>query len=171
MTRSTHLPPSPPGITPEQLERQQVASVGLLLLRITAGGFLLPHGLGKLFGWFNGPGLSGFAAELQSFGLPSPAPLPLLLALLQTGTGVLVLVGAWTRWSALVATVFLATTVVVSASSGWFWMHHGMEYPLFWTLTLFSLSLTGAGALSVDHYLGHRVREQYEGRADEPLDP
>ena len=51
--------------------RPGTTSAGLLVLRLAAGGFLLPHGLGKLLGWFGGPGIAGFAAELQHFGLPS----------------------------------------------------------------------------------------------------
>ncbi|WP_454830213.1 DoxX family protein [Pseudoxanthomonas wuyuanensis] len=137
----------------EQGVKHDVRAVGLLITRVVAGGFLLPHGLGKLFGWFDGPGVTGFADELQSFGLPAVAPLPLLLAAAQTLLGALVLAGAWTRWSALAACGFLGMTVVLSAPSGWFWMHHGMEYPLFWALTMFSLALTGGGSLSVDHYL------------------
>ena len=147
----------------EQAPRQLLDGAGLSLLRIAAGGFLLPHGLGKLFGWFDGPGLQGFAEELQGFGLPSFTPVPLLLALAQVSLGVLVLAGAWTRWSALLASLFLAMTVVLSASSGWFWMHHGMEYPLLWTLVLFALALTGAGPFSVDHLLGHRLQKRDEG--------
>jgi putative oxidoreductase len=143
--------------------RQMLDSIGLLLLRMVAGGFMLPHGLGKLFGWFGGPGLNGFAAELMGFDLLSFPPLPLLLALAQTVLGAMVVLGAWTRWSALYASLFLATTVVLSASHGWFWMSHGMEYPLLWTLVLFALALTGAGPLSIDHYLGHRIMEVDEG--------
>lgn len=125
------------------------SAAGLLLLRIAAGGFLLPHGLGKLFGGF-GPGLDGFAAELQGFGLPSVAPLPLLLALVQTLSGLLVLVGWRTRTGALVAAGFLAVTVVLSVPSGWFWMHHGVEYPLFWMLALLAVALLGPGHWSLD---------------------
>jgi putative oxidoreductase len=128
-------------------------NIGLFLLRVVAGGFLLPHGLGKLFGWFGGPGLAGFSQELVHFGLPNFTPLPLLLALSQSLLGILVLAGAWTQWSALFASLFLAMTVLLSSSSGWFWMHGGMEYPLLWTALLFSLSLTGAGQISVDYYL------------------
>ena len=125
------------------------SAAGLLLLRIAAGGFLLPHGLGKLFGGF-GPGLGGFAAELQGFGLPSAAPLPLLLALAQTFSGLLVLVGWQTRIAAVVGAGFLAVTVLLSVPSGWFWMHHGVEYPLFWTLTLLAVALLGPGRWSLD---------------------
>jgi putative oxidoreductase len=136
------------------------ADLGLLLLRLAAGGFLLPHGFGKLFGWFGGPGIAGFAAELQVFGLSgfATAPLPFLLALAQSGLGVLVLVGAWSRVSAWAAAAFLATTfaATVTASQTWFWMHHGGEYPLFWTLAMSALALTGPGRYSVDHWRSFR---------------
>ncbi|MCS3744523.1 DoxX family protein [Xanthomonas sp. 3793] len=122
----------------------------LLMLRIAGGGFLLPHGLGKLLGWFGGPGLAGFAAELQQFGFPSAPPLPLLLALVQTLSGLAVLLGLWTRVSAALAAVFIATTVVVAVPNGWFWMHGGMEYPLMWLLLLLALTAAGGGAWSLD---------------------
>jgi len=79
--------------------------LALLMLRVAAGGFLLPHALGKLFGWFGGPGLAGFATELRGFGLPAVAPLPLLLSLLQVLSGLAVLLGWQTRIAALAAAV------------------------------------------------------------------
>ena len=129
------------------------ADLGHLLLRLAVGGFLLPHGLGKLFGWFGGPGLPGFADELQAFGLPSFAPLPLLLAVVQTLAGFFVAIGLFTRISAVVASGFLAVTIVVNISHGWFWMHGGIEYPLLWTLSMLSIGLLGAGRHSLDDYL------------------
>lgn len=120
------------------------------MLRIAGGGFLLPHGLGKLLGWFGGPGLTGFAAELQQFGLPSAAPLPLLLALMQTLSGLAVLLGMWTRASAALAALFIATTVLVAIPNGWFWMHGGMEYPLMWMVVLLSLAAVGGGDWALD---------------------
>ncbi|MBO9792665.1 MULTISPECIES: DoxX family protein [Xanthomonas] len=125
-------------------------SSALLMLRIAGGGFLLPHGLGKLLGWFGGPGLTGFAAELQQFGLPSAAPLPLLLALMQTLSGLAVLLGMWTRASSALAALFIATTVLVAIPNGWFWMHGGMEYPLMWMVVLLSLAAVGGGDWSLD---------------------
>lgn len=119
------------------------------MLRIASGGFLLPPGLGKLLGWFGGPGLIGFAAELQQFGFPSAAPLPLLLALMQTLSGLAVLLGM-TRASAALAALFIATTVLVAIPNGWFWMHGGMEYPLMWMVVLLSLAAAGGGDWSRD---------------------
>ena len=136
---NSHAPTRSPGL-----------DAALLMLRLASGGFLLPHGLGKLLGWFNGPGLADFAAELQQFGLPATAPLPLLLALVQSLSGVAVLIGLWTRASAALAAAFIATTVVIAIPKGWFWMHGGMEYPLMWALVLLALVCAGGGAWSLD---------------------
>lgn len=140
----------PPSFAEQSSQR---INLGYLLLRIAAGGFLLPHGFGKLFGWFAGPGLDGFAAELQGFGLPYVAPLPLLVALVQTLAGLTVVLGLWTRWSSLLAAVFIGMTVWVGAPNGWFWMHHGIEYPLMWSLALVAIALIGPGAWSLDAWL------------------
>lgn len=127
--------------------------LGLLLLRLAAGGFLLPHGLGKLFGWFGGPRLSGFAIELRDFGLPSARPLPLLLAVMQTLPGLLIVTGLYTTIAAIVAAGFMAGTVALNRGRGWFWMHGGIEYPLLWTTALLALALLGGGQWSIDALL------------------
>src|SRR5690606_41293780 len=82
--------------------------LGLLLLRLAAGGFLLPHGLGKLFGWFGGPRLTGFAIELRDFGMPSTRPLPLLLAIAQTLPGLLIVLGLYAAAAASLAAGFMS---------------------------------------------------------------
>ncbi len=142
-------------------ERPHATSAGMLILRLAAGGFLLPHGLGKLLGWFGGSGIAGFAAELQHFGLPSAAPLPLLLAALQTALGLLVVVGAFTRIAALGSAAFLGVTVALNLSHGWFWMHGGIEYPVLWLLANLAVALTGPGNLSVDALRTSRARNAH----------
>ncbi|MEG2804300.1 DoxX family protein [Stenotrophomonas sp.] len=119
--------------------------LALLLLRVAAGGFLLPHALGKLLGWFGGPGLAGFADELRGFGLPARAPLPLLLAGVQVLCGLAVLLGWQARLGAGVAAVFLLATALLALPKGWFWMRGGAEYSLFWVLTLCAVALAGPG--------------------------
>lgn len=133
---------TPPGSFPTDL--------GLLMLRLVAGGFLLPHGLGKLFGWFNGPGLAGFAAELRGYGLPAQAPLPAALAATQTLTGLLVVLGLFTSWAALAGAGFLAATALLNRANGWFWMRGGVEYPVLWAVTLLAVAALGAGHWSLD---------------------
>ena len=124
--------------------------LALLILRVAAGGFLLPHALGTLFGWFGGPGLAGFAGELRGFGLPAVAPLPLLLAMLQVASGLAVLLGWQTRIAALAAAAFIAFTALLALPKGWFWMRGGTEYPLMWTLALLAIALAGPGAWALD---------------------
>lgn len=139
-----------------------LSDIGVLLQRVVAGGFLVPHGLAKLFGWFGGPGITGFAAELQGFGLPSSAPIPFVLALLQALLGTLVVIGAWTRISAALALLFVLVAAAVTLPSGWFWNHHGGEYPLFWSAILLSLVLTGGGRLSLDARVLGRVASHWD---------
>jgi len=140
---STHVAPADPSLT----------DLGLLLLRLAGGGFLLPHGLGKLFGWFGGPGLSGFAGELRGFGLPASAPLPLLLAAMQTLAGLCVVLGLCTPVAAALGAAFLACTAALNRGRGWFWTHGGMEYPVLWTAALLAVALLGGGHWSLDALL------------------
>ena len=132
---------------------RHASDVALLILRMAAGGFLLPHALGKLFGWFNGPGLVGFARELRGFGLPAGRPLPLLLALTQVLSGTAVLLGWHTQAAAVAAAAFIAFTALLALPHGWFWMRGGVEYPLMWTLILLAVALSGGGAFSLDSLL------------------
>ena len=122
---------------------------GLLGLRLAAGGFLLPPALGKLFGWFGGPGLNGFADERRGYGRPAPVPAPLLLAVVQVLCGLAVLLGWQTCAAACIGALFLATTAVLALPKGWFWMRGGIEYPLFWTMALLAIALAGPGALAL----------------------
>lgn len=140
-------------------------AAALLLLRLTAGGWLLPHGLGKLFGWFGGPGLAGFARELAQFGLPAATPWPGLIACLQTGLGLALVIGLRTRASAAVAALFLAVTAVLNRGGGWFWMNGGVEFPLFWTMTLLAVALLGAGGWSLDGWSEHGRQRTIAGPA------
>ena len=48
------------------------------------------------------------------------------------------------------AAAFLAVTVALNLSHGWFWMHGGIEYPMLWLLAHVVIALTGPGTLSID---------------------
>src|SRR5687767_13895981 len=54
--------------------RGRMADLGLLGLRLTAGGLLAGHGAQKLFGKFGGYGLEGTAGWLESIGLRPGKP-------------------------------------------------------------------------------------------------
>lgn len=129
---------------------EEAPNVGRLLLRLAAGGFLIPHAAGKLWGAWGGPGISGFQQELAQFGLPDDLWIAWCLALLQLWLGFTVAVGIATRVHALAAFAFLGATVALNAANGWFWMAGGVEYPLLWACALLAIALLGPGRWSVD---------------------
>lgn len=152
----------PPDARPSKLE----LDLGLLMLRTVVGGFFLPHALAESLGWLGGPGLTGFAAELQHWGLPSAAPIPFFLAAVQIILGTLLVLGAITRISSLIAALLLLVNAVVHAPQGWL---HGVEHPTFWCGMLLAVAILGPGRLSVDAWLGgkdYRLSTTGNGSAD-----
>lgn len=120
--------------------------VGLLLVRVALSGPFLYHGAQKLFGWFGGSGLSGFAAYLDGMHIP----LPLLSAFLAGASeffgGVILLGGR--GWLGLLPLLFtMAVAVLTSAGHGYDVQHGGIEYPLALLLLLVAVILLGAGSL------------------------
>src|SRR4051812_27447849 len=78
-----------------------LADLAWLLLRVTLGGSLVPHGMQKLFGAFNGPGIDKFIAGLTDRGFPPPTLMGWLVALTEFVGGTLLAIGLLTRPAAL----------------------------------------------------------------------
>jgi len=143
--------------------------VGLLVLRIAVGVVLTVHGAHDLFGVFESPGighggLSARSAHMASIGL-SPAMLfAIVLTVVQLGGGLLLMVGAFTRWVALVVAVSQGVLLWKDAARWGFFLNwtsdpvrgQGMEFLLVVIAALVCLFLTGAGGWSID---GFRHRE------------
>ncbi len=146
---------------------------GPTFLRLTMGAVFIAHGAQKLFGVFGGPGLTGTAAFFTSLGLPAPFLLAVLVALFETGGGLLLVVGAYTRWTALALIVDMAVAVwKVHLASGFFlnWalmpgVGHGYEFNLVLIAGLLCLVFTGSGQLSVDYSRRRAAEEEAAGRA------
>jgi len=117
-------------------------NLGLLLVRLLAGGMMLTHGLPKISRFF-GEGPVKFA---DPFGLGPEVSLGLAI-FAEVGCSILVMIGFKTRW----ATVPLMITMLVAV----FYAHandpFGRKEPalLFFTLFL-SLLISGGGRYSVD---------------------
>ncbi|WP_218606397.1 DoxX family protein, partial [Pseudonocardia abyssalis] len=62
--------PVPPKTRPTRrpLEWNPATDLGLLILRFAIGGTFVAHGMQKVFGLWNGPGIGGFAQVLAGFG-------------------------------------------------------------------------------------------------------
>ena len=134
------------------------AGLAPLAIRVPLGIIFAAHGAQKLFGWFGGYGLNGTAQWMDSIGL-HPG---LLLALLAGGAeffgGLALLVGLLVRpSSAALAFTMLVAIFSVHISNGLFLSNNGFEYALAMLAATVSLTISGAGRLSVDAVLQGKV--------------
>lgn len=128
--------------------------IAWLIVRVTAGLMLLPHGIPKVFN----QGVTAFAAAgLAKRGIEPALPLAFVVAFLETVGGVCIALGLFTRFFA--AAVAIEMLVIMSAHwpQGFGWTNRGYEYALFWGLIMFAIALRGGGPYSVDRRIGREL--------------
>jgi putative oxidoreductase len=129
-------------------------SYGLLLLRVVGGLTISAHGVQKLFGWFDGPGIRGTARFFEKLGFRPPLVLAVLAGLAETG-GVLFALGFLTPLAALgMAIVMFNAIAVVHWSKGFFNGNGGLEFPLSLATIAIAVAATGPGRFSIDRAIG-----------------
>ena len=142
---------------------------GPAALRSCIGAVFLAHGAQKLFGVWDGAGLTGTTALITSFGLTPAYPLAMLAGVAEFAGGILLILGGLTRWVALVLMVEVAVAVwKVNYLNGFFLTSHGapgVEYRLVVIGALLCLMLTGPGAVSVDEWRNSSAEAEAAGRA------
>lgn len=122
-----------------------------VLIRVALGLVLIPHGMQKLFGSFGGPGMRGFAANLQKVGYPMPDVWAWLIALLEFGGGILLVIGLFTRPVAVAVLIFMLEAARFHLGiGGFFWTARGNEYPLILAAMALYLIIRGGGPYSAD---------------------
>lgn len=119
---------------------------GALLLRVSLGVLFVAHGLLKIL-VFTIPGTVAF---FQSLGYPSP--LAYLTIAAEIVGGMLLILGLFTRWTALALAPLLIGATIVHAGNGWLFSaaNGGWEYPALWTVLLLVQALLGGGAFALD---------------------
>jgi putative oxidoreductase len=134
-----------------------------LILRLTLGLVMFPHGAQKLLGWFGGGGFSATMQGMTGMGLPA---LIVFLVIIAEFFGALGLItGFLTRFSAFgIATVMLGAVVTVHAKVGFFmnWsgqqQGEGFEYHLLVIGIAIALMIRGGGLFSADRALQRENR-------------
>jgi len=129
--------------------------LGLLLLRLGAGGVLMAHGTQKLFGWFGGHGIEGTGQFMESIGYKPGKASATASGLAETGGGALLALGLATPAAGAAAAGGMAGAAAVHAPNGFFNQEGGYEHAAILGLAATSLAITGPGRLSLDHALGH----------------
>jgi putative oxidoreductase len=124
--------------------------IGLLLLRVVVGGTMAAHGAQKLFGTFDGPGIVGFAEELEGFGYSGPTELLAWVAgLAELAGGSLLVLGLFTPIGAAAVLGVLANAVVVKSAGGFF-APDGLELELVLAGAALTILFTGPGRVGLD---------------------
>jgi putative oxidoreductase len=132
----------------------QARDLSYLVVRLTAGGMLLVHGINKLMNTT----VTAFAANsLARRGIEPSVPLAYVVFFLETVGAVCIMLGLFTRAFALAIGIqFLVITFVAHWPQGFGWSNPrgGWEYPLFWGLIILAIGLRGGGPYSLDRKLG-----------------
>ncbi len=130
-------------------------NTGLLILRLVLGFSMAAHGSQKLFGWFKGPGLTGFGSFLESLGFRPGVRFALVAGGIEFSSGLLVAFGlAGPIGPALMVSVMVVAGVSVHLGHGFFVSTNGIELPLLYLTGALALSFSGLGQFSLDYLLG-----------------
>jgi putative oxidoreductase len=129
------------------------ADISWLLIRLTAGLMLLPHGIPKVFE----QGISAFAAAgLARRGIEPAMPFAYLICFNETIGALMLAAGFLTRLVAASIAVEMAVIAWVYVPK-FGWTGPGYEYALMWGLVCVAIALRGGGPYSVDRKLGWEI--------------
>lgn len=130
-----------------------------LILRLTLGAVMFPHGAQKVLGWFGGGGFNATLQGMTGMGLPAAIVVVVMIAEFLGSLGLIF--GFLTRLSALgIISVMLGAIFTVHQQYGFFmnWMGNqageGFEYHLLAIGIAIALLIRGGGSFSIDRAIG-----------------
>lgn len=129
-----------------------------LLARVIAGSLIAGHGAQKLFGVFDGPGLTGWTAAQERMNLHPAALWAVVSASSELGGGLLTALGALNPLGPI-----MTVTMMLAASYKGHWgkpvwaSKGGAELALSFLATAIVIGTSGPGKFSVDSALGIRL--------------
>jgi putative oxidoreductase len=132
-----------------------------LFLRTVAGIIILPYGMQKLLGWFNGPGIKGTFQDMRRRKIP--LFIGWLIIISQSFGSIALIIGFMGRFAAGGAFIIFTGALIVHSPDGWMlnWFNkkkgEGIEYFILLLSLLLVILIKGSGALSVDLWLFHQI--------------
>jgi len=144
--------------------RRGTTDLGLLLLRLVVGGIFLVHGLQKLTGVWNGPGLDGFRSLLEDTGYDRADILAIAGAVGETAGGALLILGLATPFAgaAVLSVIINAWLFKQAAEPGLqFFAPTGVEYETVLGVAAAAIILTGPGKIAFDGRRGWATRPRF----------
>lgn len=129
-------------------------ALALFIVRVTTGFTFFLHGSQKLFGWFGGPGLNGFAQWSAPYGIN--AFWAYCAAFAECLGGVLLLTGIFAQLGALmVIAVMIGAIVLIHGTHTYFVQNNGFEYPFVLILYALATLVGGPGDFALWDPLKH----------------
>ncbi|MGE3314971.1 MAG: DoxX family protein, partial [Planctomycetaceae bacterium] len=110
----------------------------------------------KLFGYFDGPGIQGFAAGLEKMQIPQPLVNAYLAGGAEFFGGALLVLGLFTRLASIPLLVTMLVAVFVAHREAFSLKNGGMEYALTLACVVAGIGLLGPGCLSFDALFGKK---------------
>jgi putative oxidoreductase len=143
-----------------------LVDVSLLVLRVVVGTIMAAHGVQKVFGWFDGPGLTATVQGTAT--TPGMGPIGYLVAIGECFGGLGMIFGFLTRFSAASNIVIMIGAIaMVHGKNGFFMKNGGLEYNLALIGLLVPIVLLGAGQYSIGRFLPLPK----QGGSDRPIVP
>lgn len=141
--------------------------VGMLIVRVTLGLVMFPHGAQKLLGWFGGNGFAGTMGFFTSQ-LGLPAVVALLVILAESFGAIALITGFLGRVGAFgILCVMLGAMFMIHLQNGFFmnWygtqQGEGYEYHLLAIGMALAVLIKGSGSLSIDRSMSDKDRRTY----------
>ncbi|HUQ00238.1 MAG TPA: DoxX family protein [Aeromicrobium sp.] len=131
-----------------------MTSITLLIARFGLGIVFIAHGWQKL----HTTGLAGVAAVYRRAGVPMPEIAAYYSTFAELIAGIALLLGAFTAVAGLLLFVnMFASLAIVHIDKGVFVNQGGFELVLALGIGALLLAVIGAGAYSIDEFIGHRI--------------
>jgi putative oxidoreductase len=126
-------------------------ALGTLLLRLTVGGLFVGHGLQKMTGAFDGPGLDGVEGMMASLDIHPPRHNAVAVAAAETFGGAALALGVATPAAAAALIAVMATAVrKIHLKNGVWNSAGGWEFNAVMAAAAAAVASDGPGVLSVD---------------------